>query len=136
MTCFVCIYNVVVSVLYDMMWLCQCYMIYSVCVVFTSVPQFKDFYNERSVNRVGLQCLHFLNEIISDFDEGCDVSYSHVCSMVEFAIALKNNLESINQHSFNRFKLRIESQREGTFSFSTVEDAQNQGKTKRDRALT
>ncbi|XP_014011969.1 adenylate cyclase type 2 isoform X2 [Salmo salar] len=98
--------------------------------------QFKDFYNERSVNRVGLQCLHFLNEIISDFDEGCDVSYSHVCSMVEFAIALKNNLESINQHSFNRFKLRIESQREGTFSFSTVEDAQNQGKTKRDRALT
>ncbi|XP_052351653.1 adenylate cyclase type 2-like [Oncorhynchus keta] len=40
-------------------------------------------------------------------EEGSDVSYSHVRSMVEFAIALKKNLESINQHSFNSFKLRI-----------------------------
>ncbi|XP_041738662.2 adenylate cyclase type 4 [Coregonus clupeaformis] len=117
---------------------CDC-----VCVMFASVPQFKEFYSESSVNRDGLECLRFLNEIISDFDEllskpnfcsvekiktigstymaaagltnpaigeerkDCDVSYSHVRSMVEFAIALKNNLESINQHSFNSFKLRI-----------------------------
>lgn len=40
-----------------------------VCVMFASVPQFKEFYNESSANRDGLECLRFLNEIISDFDE-------------------------------------------------------------------
>ncbi|XP_068443810.1 adenylate cyclase type 2-like [Clinocottus analis] len=41
----------------------------SVCVMFASVPQFKEFYSESSANRDGLECLRFLNEIISDFDE-------------------------------------------------------------------
>ncbi|KAJ0055956.1 hypothetical protein NL108_017055, partial [Boleophthalmus pectinirostris] len=41
----------------------------SVCVMFASVPQFKEFYNESSVSKEGLECLRFLNEIISDFDE-------------------------------------------------------------------
>ncbi|XP_062300894.1 adenylate cyclase type 2-like [Scomber scombrus] len=40
-----------------------------VCVMFASVPQFKEFYTESSANRDGLECLRFLNEIISDFDE-------------------------------------------------------------------
>ncbi|XP_043100751.1 adenylate cyclase type 4-like [Puntigrus tetrazona] len=41
-----------------------------VCVMFASVPHFfKEFYNESSVNNDGLECLRFLNEIISDFDE-------------------------------------------------------------------
>uniref|UniRef100_A0A8D3AUB9 Adenylate cyclase type 4 n=1 Tax=Scophthalmus maximus TaxID=52904 RepID=A0A8D3AUB9_SCOMX len=40
-----------------------------VCVMFASVPQFKEFYSESSTNRDGLECLRFLNEIISDFDE-------------------------------------------------------------------
>uniref|UniRef100_A0AAX7VM61 Adenylate cyclase type 4 n=1 Tax=Astatotilapia calliptera TaxID=8154 RepID=A0AAX7VM61_ASTCA len=114
-----------------------------VCVMFASVPQFKEFYNETSENKDGLECLRFLNEIISDFDEllskpkfssvekiktigstymaaagltqlapgderkKCDMSYSHVRSMVEFAIALMAKLENINTHSFNSFKLRI-----------------------------
>uniref|UniRef100_A0A3Q4NBN5 adenylate cyclase n=1 Tax=Neolamprologus brichardi TaxID=32507 RepID=A0A3Q4NBN5_NEOBR len=119
-----------------------------VCVLFASVPQFKEFYNETSENNDGLECLRFLNEIISDFDEllskpkfssvekiktigstymaaagltqlapgderkvcdpeKCDMSYSHVRSMVEFAIALMAKLENINKHSFNSFKLRI-----------------------------
>ncbi|XP_046872296.1 adenylate cyclase type 4-like isoform X1 [Hypomesus transpacificus] len=43
---------------------CDC-----VCVMFASVPQFKEFYNESSVNKDGLECLRFLNEIIGDFDE-------------------------------------------------------------------
>ncbi|XP_073763900.1 adenylate cyclase type 2 [Danio rerio] len=44
---------------------CEC-----VCVMFASVPHFfKEFYNESSVNNNGLECLRFLNEIISDFDE-------------------------------------------------------------------
>ncbi|XP_077399485.1 adenylate cyclase type 2 [Vanacampus margaritifer] len=112
-----------------------------VCIMFASVPQFKEFYSESSANRDGLECLRFLNEIIADFDEllskpkfssvekiktigstymaatglsqswddskKCDMSYSHLRSMVEFAIALKSNLELINTHSFNNFKLRI-----------------------------
>ncbi|XP_031160113.1 adenylate cyclase type 4-like [Sander lucioperca] len=114
-----------------------------VCVMFASVPQFKEFYSESSANRDGLECLRFLNEIISDFDEilskpkfcsvekiktigstymaaaglrhapqrdeqkKVEVSYSHVRSMVEFAIALMGKLELINTHSFNSFKLRI-----------------------------
>ncbi|XP_073330521.1 adenylate cyclase type 4-like [Pagrus major] len=115
----------------------------SVCVMFASVPQFKEFYSESSANRDGLECLRFLNEIISDFDEllskpkfssvekiktigstymaaaglthspvgdeqkKVEMSYSHVRSMVEFAIALMGKLELINTHSFNSFKLRI-----------------------------
>uniref|UniRef100_A0A8C4DBA4 adenylate cyclase n=1 Tax=Dicentrarchus labrax TaxID=13489 RepID=A0A8C4DBA4_DICLA len=84
-----------------------------VCVMFASVPQFKEFYSESSANRDGLECLRFLNEIISDFDEllskpkFSSVSYSHVRSMLEFAIALMGKLELINTHSFNTFKLRI-----------------------------
>uniref|UniRef100_A0A3B5A4U8 adenylate cyclase n=1 Tax=Stegastes partitus TaxID=144197 RepID=A0A3B5A4U8_9TELE len=114
-----------------------------VCVMFASVPQFKEFYSESSANRDGLECLRFLNEIIADFDELLskpkfssvekiktigstymaaaglthspqgddrkvfDLSYSHVRSMVEFAIALMGKLELINTHSFNSFKLRI-----------------------------
>lgn len=112
-----------------------------VCVMFASVPQFKEFYSESSANRDGLECLRFLNEIIADFDEllskpkfcsvekiktigstymaaaglvhcgdekkKSDPSYSHVRSMVDFAMALMNKLELINTHSFNSFKLRI-----------------------------
>ncbi|XP_057710559.1 adenylate cyclase type 4-like [Corythoichthys intestinalis] len=112
-----------------------------VCIMFASVPQFKEFYSESSFNRDGLECLRLLNEIIADFDEllskpkfssvekiktigstymaaagltqswddqkKCDMSYSHVRAMVEFAIALMNKLELINTHSFNSFKLRI-----------------------------
>ncbi|KAF4111694.1 hypothetical protein G5714_008725 [Onychostoma macrolepis] len=118
---------------------CEC-----VCVMFASVPHFfKEFYNESSVNKDGLECLRFLNEIISDFDELlnkpkfsavekiktigstymaaagltkpakaeerqiCDVSYSHIRCMLDFAIALMGRLENINIHSFNSFKLRI-----------------------------
>uniref|UniRef100_A0A8C7Z0Q1 adenylate cyclase n=1 Tax=Oryzias sinensis TaxID=183150 RepID=A0A8C7Z0Q1_9TELE len=107
-----------------------------VCVMFASVPDFKHFYNESSENKDGLECLRFLNEIISDFDEllqkpkfssvekiktigstymaavglshsGQDMSHSFVRSMVEFAIALMGKLEVLNTHSFNNFKLRI-----------------------------
>ncbi|XP_054456918.1 adenylate cyclase type 2-like isoform X2 [Anoplopoma fimbria] len=115
----------------------------SVCVMFASVPQFKEFYSESSANRDGLECLRFLNEIISDFDEilskpkfcsvekiktigstymaaaglrhapqgdeqkKVEMSYTHLRSMVEFAMALMGKLDVINTHSFNSFKLRI-----------------------------
>ncbi|XP_068163759.1 adenylate cyclase type 2-like [Antennarius striatus] len=114
-----------------------------VCIMFASVPQFKEFYSESSANRGGLECLRLLNEIISDFDEllskpkfssvekiktigstymaatgltyspltderkKVEMSYTHVRSMVEFAIALMGKMEVINAHAFNSFKLRI-----------------------------
>lgn len=32
------------------------------------MPNFSDFYSEEQVNNQGLECLRFLNEVISDFD--------------------------------------------------------------------
>ncbi|KAJ8684229.1 hypothetical protein QAD02_020021 [Eretmocerus hayati] len=37
-------------------------------VLFASMPTFADFYSEESINNQGLECLRFLNEVISDFD--------------------------------------------------------------------
>ena len=40
-----------------------------VCVMFASIPDFKEFYTESDVNKEGLECLQLLNEIIADFDD-------------------------------------------------------------------
>ncbi|KTG45039.1 hypothetical protein cypCar_00042509, partial [Cyprinus carpio] len=40
-----------------------------VCVMFASIPDFKEFYTESDVNKEGLECLRLLNEILADFDE-------------------------------------------------------------------
>ncbi|KAG8455533.1 hypothetical protein GDO86_001650 [Hymenochirus boettgeri] len=40
-----------------------------VCVMFASIPDFKEFYTECDENHEGLECLRLLNEIIADFDE-------------------------------------------------------------------
>lgn len=40
-----------------------------VCVLFASIPDFKEFYSESNINHEGLECLRLLNEIIADFDE-------------------------------------------------------------------
>ncbi|XP_051667184.1 adenylate cyclase type 3, partial [Manacus candei] len=37
-------------------------------VMFASLPNFADFYTEETINNGGIECLRFLNEIISDFD--------------------------------------------------------------------
>ncbi|KAJ8356911.1 hypothetical protein SKAU_G00197050 [Synaphobranchus kaupii] len=42
-------------------------------VMFASIPNFADFYTEETVNNGGIECLRFLNEIISDFDRQLDV---------------------------------------------------------------
>uniref|UniRef100_A0A670ZKU5 Adenylate cyclase type 4 n=1 Tax=Pseudonaja textilis TaxID=8673 RepID=A0A670ZKU5_PSETE len=114
-----------------------------VCVLFASIPDFKEFYSESNVNHEGLECLRLLNEIIADFDElllkpkfsgvekiktigstymaatGLNVAagqdnqqdtertYTHLGTMVEFAMALVAKLDIINKHSFNTFKLRV-----------------------------
>lgn len=40
----------------------------AVGVLFAAMPNFSDFYSEESVNNQGLECLRFLNEVISDYD--------------------------------------------------------------------
>lgn len=40
--------------------------------MFASLPNFADFYTEESINNGGIECLRFLNEIISDFDSVSD----------------------------------------------------------------
>lgn len=53
--------------------------------MFASIPNFSDFYTEESINNGGIECLRFLNEIISDFDS---VSCRRVCSIVHGLAAL------------------------------------------------
>lgn len=40
-----------------------------VAVMFASIPNFKEFYDETDVNKQGLECLRLLNEIICEFDK-------------------------------------------------------------------
>ncbi|XP_069960075.1 adenylate cyclase type 2 isoform X2 [Cherax quadricarinatus] len=41
----------------------------SVGVMFASIPNYKEFYDETDVNKQGLECLRLLNEIICDYDK-------------------------------------------------------------------
>ena len=40
-----------------------------VTVMFGSIPNFKEFYQQNSANKNGLECIRVLNEIIADFDQ-------------------------------------------------------------------
>ncbi|KAF5269880.1 hypothetical protein FQR65_LT05678 [Abscondita terminalis] len=40
-----------------------------IAVMFASIPNFKEFYDENDVNKQGLECLRLLNEIICEFDK-------------------------------------------------------------------
>ncbi|KAB7494457.1 Adenylate cyclase type 6 [Armadillidium nasatum] len=109
----------------------------SVCILFASIPNFSEFYVELESNNEGVECLRLLNEIIADFDEileeekfkyvekikstgatymaasgltkaACDMkNYKHVTAMADFALRLREQLEYVNEHSFNNFKIRI-----------------------------
>lgn len=106
-----------------------------VSVMFASIPNFCEFYSE-DVNR-GKECIRLLNEIIADFDgiltdekfktiekiktiastymaasglnpvQKEEDTWSNLCSLVDFAEAMKECLDEINKHSFNNFKLRL-----------------------------
>lgn len=41
----------------------------SIAVMFASIPNYKEFYDETDTNKQGLECLRLLNEIICDFDK-------------------------------------------------------------------
>ena len=108
----------------------------SVGVLFAAMPNFSDFYTEESVNNQGLECLRFLNEVISDFDAlleqprfkdiykiktisstymaasglnetGENKGWAHLATLTDFALTLKETLNNINKESFNNFVLRM-----------------------------
>nr|CAI5819003.1 unnamed protein product [Callosobruchus analis] len=108
-----------------------------VCVMFASIPNFSEFYVELEANNEGVECLRLLNEIIADFDEllseerfkyiekikstgstymaasgltraTCDMSeYKHVTAMADYALRLREQLQEVNEHSFNSFRVRV-----------------------------
>ncbi|KAK7788778.1 hypothetical protein R5R35_000603 [Gryllus longicercus] len=108
-----------------------------VCVMFASIPNFSEFYVELEGNNEGVECLRVLNEIIADFDElleeerfryvekikstgatymaasgltrsTCDMkNYRHVSAMADYALRIREQLNEVNEHSFNNFKIRI-----------------------------
>ena len=41
----------------------------NICVMFASIPNYQEFYNENDINTQGLECIRLLNEIICDFDK-------------------------------------------------------------------
>ncbi|KAJ0183943.1 hypothetical protein K1T71_000366 [Dendrolimus kikuchii] len=109
----------------------------SVCVMFASIPNFSEFYVELEGNNEGVECLRLLNEIIADFDEilaedqfryiekikstgatymaasGLTAAtrdlrgYRHVTAMADYALRLREQLQYVNEHSFNSFRIRI-----------------------------
>ncbi|XP_042905332.1 adenylate cyclase type 5 isoform X2 [Parasteatoda tepidariorum] len=109
----------------------------SVAVMFASIPNFSEFYMELEANNEGVECLRLLNEIIADFDEILEedqftciekikttgytymaasgltsstvdlTNYNHVTKMADFALRLKDQLDYVNMHSFNNFKIRV-----------------------------
>ena len=38
-------------------------------MMFASIPNYREFYDENDINKQGLECLRLLNEIICDFDK-------------------------------------------------------------------
>ena len=41
----------------------------NICVMFASIPNYREFYTENDINKQGLECIRLLNEIICDFDK-------------------------------------------------------------------
>ncbi|ELT87487.1 hypothetical protein CAPTEDRAFT_155468 [Capitella teleta] len=104
-------------------------------IMFATIANFSEFYMELEGNNEGVECLRLLNEIIADFDEileeerfsciekikttgstymaaaglkgGHDAENQHAAAVAEFAFAIKEQLEYVNKHSWNHFKLRI-----------------------------
>ncbi|KAI6170787.1 Adenylate cyclase type 1 [Aphelenchoides bicaudatus] len=108
----------------------------NVCVMFASIPNFKDYWTECDTSRK-LECLRLLNEITCEFDKllskpkfSCiekikTVSSTYMAAaglteadfddhgqrnatiMIEFAMAMHTVLELLNADAFQNFQLRI-----------------------------
>ena len=63
----------------------------NIAVMFASIPNYKEFYDENDVNKQGLECLRLLNEIICDFDK---VPNSTFLCIVSFRKSVKYALST------------------------------------------
>ena len=104
--------------------------------MFASIVNFDEFYMELDANDEGVECLRLLNEIIADFDTlmahkrfaSLDkiktVGQTYMCAsgltssqnypdlkqvgaIADYCFALRNQLQIINENSFNGFILRV-----------------------------
>ena len=72
-----------------------------VCVMFASIPDFREFYYETDLNKSGKECLRLLNEIIADFDEVCAVCMSTVFSLTN---GISCAYQALTSHSKNMIR--------------------------------
>lgn len=63
----------------------------NIAVMFASIPNYKEFYDENDVNKQGLECLRLLNEIICDFDKVPNSTFLYI---VSFRKSVKNALST------------------------------------------
>ena len=63
----------------------------NIAVMFASIPNYKEFYDENDVNKQGLECLRLLNEIICDFDKVPNFTFLYIAS---FRKSVKNALST------------------------------------------
>lgn len=75
-----------------------------VCVMFASIPDFKEFYTESDVNKEGLECLRLLNEIIADFDEVQNNTFIlKLCKATVWWSCFSLNVLTLDLHSLFMF---------------------------------
>ncbi|KAH9524639.1 Adenylate cyclase type 5 [Bulinus truncatus] len=108
----------------------------NVGVMFASIVNFSEFYMELESNNEGVECLRLLNEIIADFDtllthkrffavekiKTVGSTYmcasgltsktnlpdmQHITALADYTFALQNQMQYINENSFNNFVMRI-----------------------------
>lgn len=67
-----------------------------IAVMFASIPNYKEFYDENDVNKQGLECLRLLNEIICDFDKVSRSVLSYSWIVVELFVIQQLNCKQLN----------------------------------------
>ncbi|XP_011505214.1 PREDICTED: adenylate cyclase type 3-like [Ceratosolen solmsi marchali] len=84
-------------------------------VLFASMPNFADFYSEESINNQGLECLRFLNEVISDFDAILDqekykdiIKIKTIGSTYMAASGITESAESANEPQWQHLSRLVE----------------------------
>uniref|UniRef100_A0A670ZD45 Adenylate cyclase type 3 n=1 Tax=Pseudonaja textilis TaxID=8673 RepID=A0A670ZD45_PSETE len=84
-------------------------------VMFASIPNFADFYTEESVNNGGIECLRFLNEIISDFDALLDDPQFRYITKIKTIgstyMAASGVTPNVNSNGYNTKEDRSEKER-------------------------
>ena len=87
----------------------------SVAVMFASIPNYTEFYDENDVNKQGLECLRLLNEIICDFDKlllkpkfSCVEKIKTIGSTYMAAAGLQPGRESFEGNTEGCFKMHRE----------------------------